>query len=99
MIYHEDSGGRANLLQVPLTPIYLTVFESSKYLQRKLFPGMNTELQYFTSGFVASATTQVIGTPVDIVTQYQQVTDAKNVKQNKNVTAKRILKKKILKIL
>lgn len=85
--YYRGLG--LNLLQVPLTPIYLTVFESSKYLQRKFFPSMNTELQYFTSGFVASATTQVVGTPVDIVTQYQQVTDAKNVKQNKNITAKK----------
>merc|ERR1712110_178055 len=84
--YYRGLG--LNLLQVPLTPIYLTVFESSKYLQHKLFPNMSTELQYFTSGFVASATTQVVGTPVDIVTQYQQVTDARNVKKNKNITAK-----------
>lgn len=85
-------GLHLNLMQIPMAQLYLTVFEHTKQQMSKLNPDGSIHFQHFISGGIASATSQLIATPIDVVTQYQQVGSAKNIDKNQHVTSKKTLR-------
>ena len=85
-------GLHLNLMQIPMAQLYLTIFENTKQQMSKWNPEGSIHLQHFVAGGFASGTSQLIATPIDVVTQYQQVGGAKNVEKNENVSSRKTLK-------
>lgn len=85
-------GLTLNLMQVPLTQLYLSVFEKTKYQLSIYVPTINITYQHFISGLIASSISQMIATPLDVVTQYKQVLNAPSISKNQQITAKSTLK-------
>jgi len=85
-------GLHLNLVQIPMQQMYLTIFEAAKQQLSSRWPNGNLNLQYMAAGAIASSATQVVATPLDVVTQYQQVSNAKSIEKNKNITAKNTMK-------
>lgn len=85
-------GLHLNLLQIPMAQLYLTIFEQSKQQLSKKFPNGSIQLQHFIAGATATTLTQAIATPIDVITQYQQVSNASNVAKNQNITSKQTLR-------
>jgi len=86
-------GLHLNLMQIPMAQLYLTVFEHTKQQMSKINPDGSIHFQHAVAGAFASATSQLIATPIDVVTQYQQVSGAgKNIEKNQHVTSKKTLR-------
>ena len=85
-------GLHLNLMQIPMAQLYLTVFEHSKQQMSKLNPEGSIHLQHFVAGAVATASSQMIATPIDVITQYQQVSGTKNVQKNEHITSKKTIR-------
>lgn len=87
-------GLHLNLLQIPVSYVYLTTLEVSK--EKLINKAKQTSLPenlivpscYMLSGFIASTLSQIIVTPLDVVTQYKQTINASNMNKDANIQGK-----------
>jgi len=97
-------GLHLNYAQIPVSYVYLGTFEYSKAkIADFLYKGTNDTnnsnttkpkaqpnliLPYLLSGFFASALSQIVATPLDVVIQYKQVYHSTNMKKDANISGK-----------